>query len=142
MNKNLKIFAYHFEPEGSHHQHFIDENGAFILKPIYSYELNNIEVLKITSIIDSFPNELSFGWMCAPIFRDVLIWEDSSKKIENIMQLCFSCDVYINAKGRNEQTFVENFKDNEYLKPILALKELFSRLDKQFNLKRQEDLFS
>ena len=57
------------------------------------------------------------GWMCAPVYRDALVFYDKDKKIISCLNVCLSCEymqlyknIYINADEKVydllRQTFI------------------------------------
>ena len=117
-----KIYALHSQT-GQYYEsgHFIDINGKPCV-PCYEMEVSQNDANKITELAEIFPKDLSFGWMCAPHFRDVLIWKDSNEKVLKTFLLCFSCDQYKFSEGETETVIVELSQENIYEESIEKLK--------------------
>lgn len=134
--QSYKTLIYHFEPnEGFPSPRFIDSNGVPLIEPCYQIELNHLESIELSSLAGKFPKDLSFGWMCSPIFRDVTVWQNSLGQRTRIFELCFTCDQYELSDGSGI-LIVEDVKKNDFIEPIKSLKALFKKFDIQNNIHR------
>ncbi|MFN8283675.1 MAG: hypothetical protein U0U67_10700 [Chitinophagales bacterium] len=90
-------------------QYLIDLNGEFHFSSIKTntfYKgdkeietLKTILKIKAINIVD---------WMCAPEFRDAIVFYDSNHKIVSCLNICLSCDV-LEADKTNIQADQETF---------------------------------
>ena len=77
--------------------------------------------------------------MCAPYFRDVLIWKNSNEKVIKTFLLCFSCDQYKFSEGETETVIVDFSEENIYAESIEKLKDFFRIFDKKADFIRTGD---
>jgi hypothetical protein len=60
-----------------------------------------------------------FDWMCAPIFREMIVFFDKEKNIVSILNVCLSCDKVEDSNGNDVRTDAKVFA---------KLKEYFTHL--------------
>jgi len=143
MNKTsseLKVVALHFEPTNQVTTHFIDSNGQLLTEPDYQVDVSTSQADRLAAIIAGFPSELNYGWMCAPIFRDVLIWKEATGRIVRIFELCFECDQYQLSDSIIGLVLVEDIEKNPFTKSVKTLKEVFAEFDREASYTRNNSL--
>ena len=139
MNSELKVVALHFEPTKQVTTHFIDSNGKLLTEPDYQIDVSTSQADRLAAIIAEFPSELHYGWMCAPIFRDVLIWEETGR-IVRVFELCFECDQYQLSDSLNSRVLVEDIEKNPFAKSVKTLREVFTDFDRAAGYRRNNSL--
>ncbi len=135
---NNSLFAYHFEPQSYKQFHFVNNQGNFIINPKYEYKLTNIEIDTVLCILEDFPLNLSLGWMCLPIYRDVLIWKDSKNKMTKMLQICFDCHSFLLSNSIKSLDYIERIENYDSNNKIQNLENTFKEFDKKVGYKRIE----
>lgn len=135
-----KIYALHFEPQKEMLlNQFIDSEGNLSIIPDYEIEIDKKYYDFITKIVNEFPQKLDFGWMCAPYYRDVFIWKNTSGQVLKTFQMCFSCDQYLSSNGEIQYIAGELSEENIFEESIERLKSYFRYFDKSIGYKRTGD---
>lgn len=143
MNKissELKLAALHFEPTKQVTTHFVDSNGNLLIEPDYQVDVSTPQADRLAAIIAGFPSELNYGWMCAPIFRDVLIWKEATGQIVRVFELCFECDQYQLSDSINGCVLVEDIEKGPFAASVKTLKEVFTEFDREASYIRSNSL--
>lgn len=139
MSPELLVFAYHFEPTERFTTHFVDYQGTLLVKQSYQVSVSDEQAHELTNLVAAFPSELTFGWMCPPIYRDVLMWQQADGQVIRIFQLCFECDQYLLSDGSGDTTFFEP-EDSTFAELIRKLRALVALFDEEINFVRQSPL--
>lgn len=134
MNFDLKIVALHFEPTEQINTYFVDLSGKPLIEPDWEIEVSAQQADTLTSMVVNFPSELSYGWMCAPVFRDVLIWKEATGRVTRIFQLCFECDQYLLLDSTKKCVLIENSSNDPFAESVKAFREAFDVFDREVNL--------
>ena len=81
----------------------IDKNGTFhkSTKLIRRFKIDDLELKKLLGILQTKFKE-QYIWMCAPIYRNALVFYSKKGEISGILQICFSCE---SIKNENEEDF-------------------------------------
>lgn len=138
-----KIYALHFEPKKEILlNQFVDSEGCLLIEPDYEIEIDKKYHDFITKIVNEFPKKLDFGWMCAPYYRDVFIWKNTSGQVLKTFQMCFSCDQYLSSNGKIQYIAGELLVENVFIGSIDKLKSHFREFDKIANYQRNGDEIS
>ncbi len=138
MESELKIFAIHFEPtKDNYYSSFLNPDGNFKFNPEYEIELKDIDFTELSEKISLFPKKLDADWMCAAIYRDVLIWRDNNGQVVKTFELCFSCDHYLFSDGVIENINMPiPYGDNIFVELIDWFKLVFKNVDESVNYSR------
>ena len=139
MSSELKLVALHFEPTKQVTTHFIDSNGQLFIEPDYQVDVSTPQADKLAAIIAGFPSELNYGWMCAPIFRDVLIWKQAGQ-IVRVFELCFECNQYQLSDSIIGLVLVEDIEKDPFKESVKTLKEVFAEFDREARYIRSNSL--
>jgi hypothetical protein len=78
-------------------------------------DLRTQELMNLLSI--EFKEQ--FDWMCAPIFREMVVFYDTEKRIVSVLNICLSCDRVEDGNGNDVRTDAKVFaKLKEYFKNL------------------------
>jgi hypothetical protein len=82
-------------------QYLINTDGEFhpSSKKTGTFKLDNEIIEKLKSILNTPIKEVP-SWMCAPIYRDAIVFYDSENKIVSTLNVCLSCE-YMETKMFN-----------------------------------------
>jgi hypothetical protein len=74
-------------------QHLIGENGKFHFSAslTHTFKRSDPQVEKIISILKTDAVDVP-QWMCAPVYRDAVVFYDEDNKILSVLNICFSCE--------------------------------------------------
>lgn len=82
-------------------QYLLDANGQFhpSAKKTNTFLYNDPVVLRLTEILNTQIREVPH-WMCAPVYRDALVFYDQQHNILSALNICLSCQ-YMETKMFN-----------------------------------------
>lgn len=82
-------------------QYIINDEGKFhpSSKKVNTFKNENQNIERIKNILQTEIAEIP-SWMCAPIYRDAIVFYDSEKKITDTLNVCLSCQ-YMETKINN-----------------------------------------
>ena len=82
-------------------QYLINDNGHFhpSNKKINTFQFNDPVVSRLTNILRTEIREIPH-WMCAPTYRDAVVFYDKSNKIISTLNVCLGCQ-YMETKMFN-----------------------------------------
>ena len=77
-----------------------DSAGAFQItaSPIAIIKSDSTDVAQIRRFLQQ-PVVNSFDWMCAPVYRDALVFYDAQDKAIGVLNICFGCDRMLTHMG-------------------------------------------
>jgi hypothetical protein len=82
-------------------QYLITSDGGFhdSAEKTGTFKINNEIIEKLKSILNTPIKEVP-SWMCAPFYRDAIVFYDSDNKIVSTLNVCLSCE-YMETKMFN-----------------------------------------
>jgi hypothetical protein len=74
-------------------QYLVDEAGSFhpFSQKTNTFNKDDREAMKLTSILQTEVLN-RYYWMCAPIYRDAVIFRKNNGDIVSVLNICLSCD--------------------------------------------------
>ena len=77
-------------------QYLIDDNGQFHFSSqrINTFQYDDEAVSLLQKILIRETTEVS-NWMCAPIYRDAIVFYKSSGEIVSVLNVCLSCEAMV-----------------------------------------------
>ena len=74
-------------------QYLVNSDGDFhpSSEKTGTFKLNNQIIEKLKFILNT-PVKNTQSWLCAPIYRDAIVFYDSENKIVSILNKCLSCE--------------------------------------------------
>ena len=100
-------------------QYLIDDQGRFhpSSKKTNTFQHDHPAVDRIIEILRTEIKEVPM-WMCAPVYRDALVFYDSDRRIASVLNVCLSCQymetrmfAHINADYKTYDLFKRFFLD-------------------------------
>ena len=85
----------------------VTKNGVIhkIAKSVYRFQNDGKEIEKIFTFLKQ-PYTQQYLWMCAPIYRDAIVFYSGEGNINGILNICFGCD---SIKDENDEDFEVDF---------------------------------
>lgn len=82
-------------------QYLIDSDGMFhpSAEKTGTYKIDNVIIEKLKFILNTPIKEVP-SWMCAPVYRDAIVFYNSDNKIVSTLNVCLSCE-YMETKMSN-----------------------------------------
>jgi hypothetical protein len=82
-------------------QYILSENGQFhpSSKKTNTFQFSDPEVVRLTSILRTEVREIP-RWLCAPVYRDAIVFYDKHNNIISTLNICLSCQ-YMETKMFN-----------------------------------------
>ncbi len=82
-------------------QYLVDSDGMFhpSAEKSGTYKIDNVIIEKLKSILNTPIKEVP-SWMCAPVYRDAIVFYNSDNKIVSTLNVCLSCE-YMETKMSN-----------------------------------------
>ncbi|SHF26755.1 hypothetical protein [Pedobacter caeni] len=74
-------------------QYLLNPQGQFHFSSIktHTFKTGSAEVARLTTILKTEIKEVPF-WMCSPIYRDAIVFYNSSHEIVSVLNVCLSCN--------------------------------------------------
>lgn len=96
LNKKIKLLESEIDTANAR---IINQAGALhqSTKQIHTFQKDDKAIKSIFEILHTKFEEQHY-WMCAPIFRDAIVFYSKEGNICGILHICFSCDWMINEK--------------------------------------------
>ncbi|WP_037574493.1 hypothetical protein [Sporocytophaga myxococcoides] len=92
-------------------QYLLDDKGNFHIfsEKIAAFSATDNEVINLVRILQTKIREIP-AWMCAPIYRDAIVFYDKNKKIISALNVCLSCEYIAINRHRNINADEETYK--------------------------------
>jgi len=87
-----------------------DGNVHKSTKALYRFERGNGKIKKVFEILKTTFVEQHL-WVCAPIYRDAIVFYSQKDKINGILHICFGCDRMINEKEEGLEVDAKIFSE-------------------------------
>lgn len=80
------------KPNLDYNGYIVDENGQFFPHSIktHAFQHDHPIAIRIKELLQ-IEIEEHFKWLCAPVFRDAIVFYDGNNRVVSCLNICFSC---------------------------------------------------